>query len=182
MASPRRSGKRRFLGKKKSSKDVTRRTGIHAQRHLSRRVSLILFYSPIKKLSLSHITNFKNYTGNSSIISDNSGLSGVNAGSHYIFLPKSYENGNFVCFGISLPSFAVKFLARSHCPVHSKAACLTEFRALSTVSHSKVALPREISRVNKFVCPLDFASQTAYFTRLFRKAALPREICMFSFA
>lgn len=55
----------------------------------------------------------KNYTGNSSIISDNNGFSGVNAGSHYIFLPKSCENGNFVCFGVSLPSFAVKFLARS---------------------------------------------------------------------
>ena len=58
----------------------------------------------------------KNYTGNSSVISDNSGLSGVNVGSHYIFLPKSYENGNFVCFGISLPSFAVNFLARSALP------------------------------------------------------------------
>ena len=113
VASPRRSGKRRFLGKK-SSKDVTRRTGIHAQ-HIFPDASLLFFvlFSNRTKASLSHATNFKNYTGNSSIISDNSGLSGVNAGSHYIFLPKNYENGNFVCFGISLPSFAVKFLARS---------------------------------------------------------------------
>ena len=113
---PRCSGKRRFLGKK-ALKDVTRRTGIHAQ-HIFPDASLLFFvlFSNRTKASLSHATNFKNYTGNSSIISDNSGLSGVNAGSHYIFLPKSYENGNFVCFGISLPSFAVKFLARSALP------------------------------------------------------------------
>ena len=110
---PRCSGKRRFLGKK-ALKDVTRRTGLLAQ-HIFPDASLFfLFCSPIKqKPHYLMLQISKNYTGNSSIIFDNSGFSGVNAGSHYIFLPKSYENGNFVCFGISLPSFAVKFLARS---------------------------------------------------------------------
>ena len=59
VASPRRSGKRRFLGKK-SSKDVTRRTGIHAQ-HIFPDASLLFFvlFSNRTKASLSHATNFK---------------------------------------------------------------------------------------------------------------------------
>ncbi len=59
VASPRRSDKRRFLGKK-SSKDVTRRTGIHAQ-HISPDASLLFFvlFSNRTKASLSHATNFK---------------------------------------------------------------------------------------------------------------------------
>ena len=93
----------------------------------------------------------KNHTGNSSIIFDNSGFSGVNAGSHYIFLPKSYENGNFVCFGISLPSFAVKFLARS-----ASSYASWDFR---------VAKPRILQ---------DFSAQGRIASRNFARSALPR--------
>ena len=62
--------------------------------HLSRRVSLFLFCSPIKqKPHYLMLQISKNYTGNSSIIFDNSGFSGVNAGSHYIFCPKVTKMG-----------------------------------------------------------------------------------------
>lgn len=63
VASPRRSGKRRFLGKK-SSKDVTRRTGLLAQ-HIFPDASLLFFvlFSNKTKTSLSHATNFKKLYG-----------------------------------------------------------------------------------------------------------------------